>query len=94
MLLKIHLIISIIAFMMTVILNLGIAHKVRDKYSKEAYSTVYETNAFAAIFSWFKSLLICFLPLYNIAHLLVMLFCTEELERRSFKMVEDKMNNG
>lgn len=94
MLLKIHLIISIIAFVMTAILNLGIAHKVRDKYGKEAYLKTYESNAFAAIFSWLKALLVCSLPLYNIIHLLVMLFCTEELERRTFKIVEDKMGHS
>lgn len=94
MLLKIHLIISVVAFVLTVICNIGLAYQVRDKYGKEAYLKTCKTNTFSSIFSWLKSLLICFLPIYNIVYLLVMLFCTKEIERRLFEEAEDNMRRS
>ncbi len=94
MLLKIYLAISIITFAISVVGNIGLAHKFRNKYSKEDYAKAYQTNTWSVIYSWLRSLLVCFIPIFNIILLLTILFGADEIEKRAFKKVEDELKRS
>ena len=94
MLLKIYLTISIITFVISAIGNIGLAYKFRNKYSKEVYAKVYQTNIWSAIYTWSRSLLLCFIPVFNIILLLTILFGADEIEKRAFKKAEDELKRS
>ena len=99
MLLKIYLGISIITLICMILTNFSLVNKMKNKYGDEIDAKLKKTkqkDIAGTILSWLKTVIMSFIPLYNIVLLIVILFFMNKVEEKSDEMVKsalEKENN-
>ena len=99
MLLKIYLGISIITLICMILTNFSLVNKMKNKYGDEIDAKLKKTkqkDIAGTILSWLKTVIMSFIPLYNIVLLIVILFFMNKVEEKSDEMEKsalEKENN-
>lgn len=99
MLLKIYLGISILTLICMILTNFSLVNKMKNKYGDEIDAKSKKTkqkDIAGTILSWLKTVIMSFIPLYNIVLLIVILFFMNKVEEKSDEMVKsalEKENN-
>ena len=91
MLLKIYLGISILTFVMYILTNMSLANRTKAKYGDKLKKKNKKKDVPGVILSYTKIIIQCFLPLWNIVLLFVIIFCSSKVTKAADEAVEKEL---
>lgn len=88
MLLNIYLGISCITLVLFILHNLSGINRAKHRLKDENLYSVKHNDFAGVLLSWIKMVIISFIPIYNILMLIVLLFCSNEVTRRTDDIID------
>lgn len=88
MLLNIYLGVSSVTLILFILHNLSDINRKKHKLKEENLYNEKHNDFAGVLLSWIKMIIISFIPIYNILMLLVLLFCSNEVIKRSDEIID------
>lgn len=88
MLLNIYLGISGVTLVLFFLHNLSGINRAKHKLKDEAVYSKKHNDFAGVLLSWIKVVIISFIPIYNILMLIVLLFCSNEVTKRTDEIID------
>lgn len=89
MLLNIYLGISGVTLVLFILHNLSGVNRAKRKLKDENLYSEKHNDFAGDLLSWIKMVIISFIPIYNILMLIVLLFCSNEVMRRTDEIIKN-----